>query len=53
MGTSRSPFALFDDSAPADAAAVDIDPFSAEFFADPYPSHTTLREAGPVVWLTR
>jgi cytochrome P450 len=35
------------------APAVDVDPFSLEFFADPYPSHATLRDAGRVVWLAR
>jgi 4-methoxybenzoate monooxygenase (O-demethylating) len=31
----------------------DIDPFAREFLADPYPLHEQLREAGPVVRLTR
>ena len=31
----------------------DVDPFSIEFFSDPYPSHATLRDAGPVAWLSR
>jgi cytochrome P450 len=31
----------------------EIDPFSREFLADPYPYHERLREAGPVVRLTR
>jgi 4-methoxybenzoate monooxygenase (O-demethylating) len=31
----------------------DIDPFSRAFLADPYPFHEQLREAGPVVRLTR
>ncbi len=35
------------------APASDIDPFSDEFLADPYPFHEALREAGPVVWLDR
>ena len=35
------------------APALDIDPFSDEFLADPYPFHETLRETGPVVWLDR
>jgi cytochrome P450 len=34
-------------------AASEIDPFSREFLADPYPYHEQLREAGPVVRLTR
>ena len=28
-----------------------VDPFSHPFLRDPYPHHTRLREAGPVVWL--
>lgn len=31
----------------------DIDPFSHEFLADPYPAQAALRDAGPVVRLTR
>ncbi len=31
----------------------EIDPFSREFLADPYPYHEQLREAGPVVRLAR
>ena len=40
---------------PVSAAAphLDIDPFSMAFFADPYPSHEALREAGPVVYLDK
>ena len=34
-------------------ATSDIDPFSDEFLADPYPFHQRLREAGAVVWLER
>ncbi|TXH80025.1 MAG: cytochrome P450 [Rhizobium sp.] len=30
-----------------------IDPFSAEYFRDPYPFHAQLRDAGPVVWLEK
>jgi hypothetical protein len=33
--------------------ASDIDPFSAAFFEDPFPAHEALREAGPVVRLSR
>ena len=32
---------------------LDVDPFAAAFFADPFPIHTLLRDAGPVVWLSR
>src|SRR5580698_817191 len=53
MNATTSRYALYDDPAPQGAATVDVDPFSPEFFADPYPSHATLRDAGPVVWLTR
>jgi cytochrome P450 len=34
-------------------AAIDLDPFAAEFLANPYPYHHLLREAGPVVRLAR
>ncbi len=33
--------------------ASDIDPFCTEFFDDPYPAHAVLRDAGPVVYLSR
>jgi cytochrome P450 len=35
------------------AVLPDVDPFSHEFLADPYPAHEQLRETGPVVWLER
>ena len=35
------------------APTLDIDPFSDDFLADPYPTHQAMREAGPVVWLER
>lgn len=31
----------------------DVDPFSTEFFEDPHRIHDVLREAGPVIWLSR
>ena len=34
-----------------DIPHLDVDPFSLEFFDDPYPTHDLLREAGPVVYL--
>jgi 4-methoxybenzoate monooxygenase (O-demethylating) len=43
--------ALYPDEPPAGAAIVDVDPFCTEFFADPYPHHATLRDAGKIVWL--
>src|SRR5436190_15917015 len=33
--------------------AVDVDPFSNEFFENPHPSHEVMREAGPVVRLDK
>jgi cytochrome P450 len=32
---------------------LDVDPFAIEFFADPFPTHDVLREAGPVVYLDK
>jgi hypothetical protein len=32
---------------------LDVDPFAMDFFADPFPSHQRLREAGPVVYLDK
>lgn len=40
-------------ASPAGVPALDIDPFSDEFLTDPYPDHERLREAGPVVWLSK
>jgi cytochrome P450 len=37
----------------ADIPRLDVDPFSLEFFDDPYPTHQLLRETGPVVHLDR
>ena len=31
----------------------DLDPFSADFLGNPYAAHQALRDAGPVVWLSR
>ena len=53
MDPQISPYSLYSDPAPQGAPAVDVDPFSLEFFADPYPSHAALRDAGRVVWLSR
>ena len=38
---------------PKGIAIVDIDPFSREFFEDPYPHHAHLRDAGSIVWLSK
>jgi len=40
-------------AAPVNIPALDIDPFCEAFFADPYPVHEALRNAGPLVWLPR
>ena len=40
-------------AAPQGVTSLDIDPFSDEFLAEPYPFHERLREAGAVVWLER
>jgi cytochrome P450 len=39
-------------SAEAAAPTSELDPFSPEFRADPYPRYAQLRALGPVVWLT-
>ena len=39
--------------APVGVPVSDVDPFSIEFFEDPHRIHDELREAGPVVWLSR
>jgi cytochrome P450 len=36
-----------------DIPHLDVDPFSIEFFADPYPTHELLRDTGPVVYLDK
>ena len=40
-------------AADASVPALDVDPFSIEFFEDPYPTHALLRDAGPVVYLDK
>ena len=35
------------------APVLDDDPFGPEVLADPYPFHERVREAGPVVYLSR
>jgi cytochrome P450 len=39
--------------APAGVPALDLDPFGTDFLTDPYQGHELMREAGPVVWLSR
>jgi cytochrome P450 len=50
---TSSPVATQPPSAPAGVPISDVDPFSIEFFEDPHRIHDELREAGPVVWLSR
>jgi cytochrome P450 len=38
---------------PSAIPGLDVDPFSIEFFDDPYPTHELLRETGPVVYLDK
>lgn len=38
--------------APEGVPVLDVDPFSDENLANPYPMHEALREAGPVTWLS-
>jgi cytochrome P450 len=45
--------ALGSSSAASAVPHLDVDPFAIEFFADPFPTHEVLREAGPVVYLDR
>jgi cytochrome P450 len=40
-------------AADASIPALGVDPFSIEFFNDPYPTHALLRDAGPVVYLDK
>jgi hypothetical protein len=53
MITETSPYSIYADEAPPGAPSLDLDPFSAAFLGDPYPGHAALRDAGPVVWLSR
>jgi cytochrome P450 len=41
------------EGAPSALPHLDFDPFSIAFFADPFPTHEKLREAGPVVYLDK
>src|SRR6478736_1097751 len=49
MSTSSSPEINGSSAVPH----LDVDPFDMNFFADPYPTHELLREAGPVVYLDK
>src|SRR3954462_8731071 len=49
MSTSSSPEINGSSAVPH----LDVDPFAMDFFADPFPTHEKLREAGPVVYLDK
>lgn len=53
MATELSPHALYDHPCPPGICSVDIDPFSMQFYQDPYPAHALMRDGGAVVWLPR
>src|SRR6188472_1901226 len=40
-------------AADASVPGLDVDPFSVEFFDDPYPDHARMRDAGPLVHLEK
>ena len=40
-------------AAAAPVPHLDVDPFSIEFFDDPYPTHALLRDTGPLVYLDK
>ena len=40
-------------AADASVPGLDVDPFSVEFFDDPYPAHARMRDAGPLVHLEK
>jgi cytochrome P450 len=40
-------------SVTSDIPELDLDPYSDEFLENPYPYYGQMRDAGPVVWLTR
>ena len=50
---TRSAYAIYDDPEPEGVPAVDVDPFSAAYFEDPFPAQAAVRDAGPFVWLSR
>jgi cytochrome P450 len=53
MSTERSPFAIYKAPAPAGLPVLDIDPFSKDYFDDPYSFQEQMRESGPFFWLSR
>jgi len=53
VDTQTSPFAVYEDDPPAGVPSLDVDPFSIAFLSDPYPAQEQMREAGPLVWLSK
>lgn len=53
MPAAPSPYAIYDTAPPPSAPVLDVDPFTIAFFAEPFPVHERLRDAGPFVWLSR
>lgn len=51
MTSTSLPVSAHDGTAPV--PRFDFDPFSIEFFADPFPTHARLRDAGPLFYLDR
>jgi cytochrome P450 len=50
---TRSPYALYDTPAPPGVPVLDIDPFCAAYFDDPYSYQEQMRESGPFFWLSQ
>jgi cytochrome P450 len=49
----RSPYAIYDMPTPPGVPVLEIDPFSAAYFDDPYPYQEQMRESGPFFWLSQ
>lgn len=47
-----SPYCIYDRAPPEKVPVLDLDPFSLDYFADPFPCQERLRDAGPFVWLS-
>jgi 4-methoxybenzoate monooxygenase (O-demethylating) len=53
VSAEPSPFAIYETSAPPGVPVLDVDPFCAEYFDDPYPAQEQMRESGPYFWLSK
>lgn len=51
--SAPAPLDAIQTAPPLGVPTSDVDPFSAEFFEDPHRIHEVLREAGPVIWLSK